>query len=81
MNQDVMGLPLVIGSKVIPVDSGWNFVNFRDKGNYWKVAGFTPKMVKIETISQTAMLKKRTIYGNLLLNLEPYTTNYPELFL
>ena len=78
---DVMGLPIEMGSRVIPASSMYNFSKFRKKKVHWIVVGFTPKMVKIESTDTQAMLEKKTIYANELLNIGVYIKEYPEIML
>jgi len=74
--KDTMNIPIEIGTRVIPANSMFSFQQFRERGSYWTVASFTPKMVRIERNGH-----KKTIYSNELLNIEIYFKEYPELFL
>ena len=81
MRTDVMGIPLEIGSRVIPANSMYNFTKFRERKIYWIIASWTPKMVRLESTDPKAMVDKKTIYANELLNIDVYFREYPELML
>ena len=81
---DVMGIELTVGTRVIPIDSGYGFQNFREKRVYWKIVSFTPKMVKIERYNPVTNgngINHKTIYSRYLMSIEPYFESFPEIFL